>query len=285
MGPNEGDNGYLYISYYDKTFTNKLGNGFSALAFVNVEATDNYADIYQYNPLGNTFISLGFNNETAYMKNTFNATNNNSLAAFGIYTYSPNSSYEVTVVVDGKTMLVDEGTIVNAGYNTIKLSNLVPLVEGKTFNVIVKLTIPNNLCPIAIECIDDRYTNKARFQLGQSFVSKDGKNWNDINAYTYTLCVKDYPMASYFNNGNVCLKAYTVVSEDNSFTALAKLIEESNGTVYLEHDYIYDPSTDSQYVDGININKQLEFMVMVIQLVELMNLQYLTSLHLLLLMM
>lgn len=129
-GTTKGYSGYYYVSYYDKTFINFLAERFSALAYRNVENTNYYADNYQYDPLGNTLYSFGFNNETAWMMNQFTAENNNPLAAFDLYAYSANSDYEAFIYVNNQLVHTQEGTIVNAGFNTIELSSIIDLNQG-----------------------------------------------------------------------------------------------------------------------------------------------------------
>ncbi len=61
-----------------------------------------------------------------------------------------------------------------------------------------------------------------------------------------------------FTNTNVCLKAYTYYdSYWGSFDALINLIESSNGTLTLNQSYLYNDAYDANYVNGIEINKNL----------------------------
>ena len=51
----------------------------SAMAITSAENITSYKNIYQYDILGNTFESLGFNSHTAWMANQFTADNDNPL--------------------------------------------------------------------------------------------------------------------------------------------------------------------------------------------------------------
>jgi C1A family cysteine protease len=86
-GTDHGHDGYWYISYYDKAFAGYGLDTLAAMAITSAENITNYKNIYQYDILGNTFESLGFNSHTAWMANQFTAQNNNPLTAFGFYTY------------------------------------------------------------------------------------------------------------------------------------------------------------------------------------------------------
>ena len=149
-GTDHGYDGYWYISYYDKAFAGFGLDTISAMAIANVENITNYKNIYQYDTLGNTFESLGFNSHTAWLANQFLAKNNNPLTAFGLYTFG-DSEYLVNITVNGISKIIQEGSIKGAGYHTIKLNEYVELAKNDIFKIAVKLTTPDSFYPIAIE--------------------------------------------------------------------------------------------------------------------------------------
>ena len=150
-GTDHGHDGYWYISYYDKAFAGFGLETLSAMAIVNVENATNYKNIYQYDILGNTFESIGFNSNTAWLANQFLAKNNNPLTAFGLYTYG-DSEYLVNITVNGISKCIQEGVVKGAGYHTIKLDEYVDLAKNDIFKIAVKLTTPDSFYPIAIAC-------------------------------------------------------------------------------------------------------------------------------------
>ena len=159
-GTGHGYDGYWYVSYYDKAFAGFGMETISAMAITNVENRSNYKNIYQYDILGNTFESLGFNSHTAWMANQFLAQNNNPLTAFGLYTFG-DSDYLVNITVNGVSKYVQEGIIKGAGYHTIKLLESVELAKNDIFRIAVKLTTPDSLYPIAIESKRQDYSSGA----------------------------------------------------------------------------------------------------------------------------
>ncbi|HYA12394.1 MAG TPA: lectin like domain-containing protein, partial [Thermodesulfovibrionales bacterium] len=56
--------------------------------------------------------------------------------------------------------------------------------------------------PIPLEYPYSGYSSTATANAGESYVSRDGNSWNDITGY--------------YNNTNVCLKAFTVAQEDTT---------------------------------------------------------------------
>ena len=207
-GQSYGDKGFGYVSYYDKTFAGFGLDSLSAMAFTDVENTTNYKNIYQYDILGNTFESLGFNNNTVWMANQFEAVSDNPLSAFGMYTYGK-STYIVEVYVNGELKYSSRGSLDYAGYHTVKLSEPVELSEGDMFRINVRLTTPDSLFPVAIESSRVGYSGKATAELNQSFISCNGIDWIDIADELELVKLSGCMYNRTLNQANVCLKACT----------------------------------------------------------------------------
>lgn len=196
-GPDWGDDGFVYISYYDTVI------GTENAVFL-AEPTSNYLHIYQYDPLG-WITSFGAGTDTAWFSNVFTSQGKEDLSAVSFYTPSVDSRYEVYVYtgvtngpVSGSPVTTKSGTISLPGYHTIKLDRSVPLTTGQKFSVVVKLTTPGYNFPIALEYPYQGFTSKATAHAGESYVSSNGASWSDV---TKSLA-----------NTNVCLKAFTVSS-------------------------------------------------------------------------
>ena len=225
-----GQKGYYYVSYYDATFPGVTDQS-AAIAFTSVENLSEYRSIYQYDIVGNTFESLGYNSNTAWFANQFTAESSNPLKAFGLYTFG-SSSYIVNVTVNGVSKLVQSGNLVGAGYHTVKLNKLINLLKGDIFKITVKLTTPDSLFPIAIESKRTDFSSKASAKLNQSFVSPDGINWIDIAGTP--LVYKFYEDLSRLRlqNANVCLKAYV------AYNGTLSVESKSNSSIYYHDDII-----------------------------------------------
>ncbi len=190
-----GGDGYFYVSYYDAEFAYA-----TSAVFTEAEPTDNYARVYQYDPLGYVS-SLGFqDNPTAWFANRFTAAADEPLAAVGFYTPAPDATYEVYAGATLATkQLKASGTLSDFGYHTVQLDTPMDLTDGQSFAVAVKLTVPSFdgswVAPIVVEIPVQKYSSKASAAAGQSYYSSNGSTWTDFTTFD--------------PKGNVCLKAYT----------------------------------------------------------------------------
>ena len=232
-GTSWGDQGYFYVSYDD----NKLGT--ENAVFYNAEDTDNFKTIYQYDPLGITAYA-GFNSDTAWMANAFTATSTESLSAISFYTLVPDSTYEVRVYNNFNGLFntkapTTTGKIALAGYHTVSLGENIPVKDGEDFAVSVKLTTPNYDYPIPIETPIKGYSSSATALPNQSYISSDGKEWEDMSS----------------DNTNVCLKVFTkaaVASPLKRLTAdpskLSLMIDQNSEPITLTATYSDNSTND-----------------------------------------
>ena len=220
-GPDFGDGGYFYISYYD-TILASLGSS----TFTNTESATNYNQVYQYDPYGAVNLT-GFTCSTAWFSNVFTANTTNPLAATSFYALTPNSTYDLSVYLNpvsgnptsGTLAYTTSGVINTPGYKTIRFGNYIPMTLGEVFSVIVKITSPGLTSPVAYEYPLINYSSRANASFGEGFISSDGINWLD--------------MAGVVTNASVCLKAFTVSSaglmitqeSDNNNPQLGDVIE------------------------------------------------------------
>ena len=204
-GKDWGKDGYFYLSYYDK----KLSLGVS---YYNAEWLGKYQRAYQYDPLGWTQ-SIGYSSTTAWFANVFNAAvEAANIEAVSFYTPVPSSTYRIYIYKDvtgtnprnGVLVKTMSGTLAKAGYRTIRTfkSAATPpaVVPGGKFSVVVKITTPGWNFPIPVEKDIAGYSSAANAYTGQSYISADGRNWDDLTLQTIGT--------SSFKRANVCLKAF-----------------------------------------------------------------------------
>ncbi|UTB33028.1 MAG: lectin like domain-containing protein [Methanobacterium sp. ERen5] len=197
-GADWGDQGYFYVSYYDKNLANTDDN----IIFLTGESVKNYNNIYQYDPFGDVG-NYGYNNDVGWFSNVFKSNGRELLKAASFYATQPNTSYKIYVYLNpvgnnprsGILAAVQQGIISSAGYKTIVLNKFVNLMKNQKFSIVVKLVSPEDYQPITIEYPLIDYSSKARASPGQSFISPNGISWED--------------MTSVIDNANVCLKAFT----------------------------------------------------------------------------
>jgi C1A family cysteine protease len=194
-GTGWGSGGYFYVSYYDMT----MGYG-EIVGFTRAEPVTNFQRAYSYDPLG-WVSSYGYGSGTAWGANVFTAESTENLAAVAFYTPSAGSSYQVDVYtgvgsspVSGTLRSRTTGSTPYAGYHTIAIT-LVPLTQGQKFSVVLKVTSPGTIHPIAFEMPMSGYSGGATASAGQSFMSSGGGSWTDITTWRA--------------NSNICIKAFT----------------------------------------------------------------------------
>ncbi|MCX6992830.1 MAG: lectin like domain-containing protein, partial [Kiritimatiellaeota bacterium] len=123
-GPNWGDQGYFYCSYYDSV----MGYDENA-AFNNAEAVTRYSSIYQYDPLGRVG-DTGCGSTNAWGANIFTATNSDPLRAVGFYATDIDVNYNIYIYgnvkagspTNGTLLLSQTGGFTYSGYHTVALS-------------------------------------------------------------------------------------------------------------------------------------------------------------------
>jgi C1A family cysteine protease len=191
-GSSWGDNGYFYVSYYDKNIGTDN-------AIFTAENTSDYSYIYQYDPLG-WIGSFGYNSPTGWFENKFKATSNQDIKAVGFYIPQAGSSYQV-YVLNGSTNVTAaaiSGTKSMPGYYTVTLASKVYVPKNGSFTIKVKLTTPGYDYPIAVEYPVSGYSSAARASPGESYISSNGVTWTDATSIKANM--------------NVCLKAYAVAT-------------------------------------------------------------------------
>ena len=198
-GPGWGDNGFLYVSYYDQTLLRyDPAQPSSCAATVIFENTVPYNKNYQYAIIGGGNFMSGEKN-ISYM-NVFEALDDDLIAAVGTYFNQEDVNYTVEIYVNDELKLTQKGVSPFFGYHTIKLDDYISIKKGDVFKAI----ITSNAMPYIIQPdVRVDYTENI------SFFSIDGAPWAD----------------SYKDGGAiVCLKVYTVADD-------SKIINNENITV------------------------------------------------------
>lgn len=192
-GTNFGDDGVFYISYEDTNV------GTNNIVYTDVESTDNYDKIYQADLCG-WVGQIGYNNDTIYGANVYEASSNENLEAVGFYATGQNAQYEVYVVPEFTSTAdltgftaVASGSFSNSGFYTVKLDNPVKLNEGVDFAVVIKLTVPDSVHPLAVEYYADDLTRSVDLSDGEGYISLNGTRWEHVEeTQKCNLCIKAY---------------------------------------------------------------------------------------------
>ena len=198
-GGDFGNEGYFYVSYYDSNI------GIHNILYARAESTDNYDSIYQTDLCG-WVGQLGYGREHAYFANIYTAREKEELAAVGFYATGPHTSYEVYTVRDvqgsaqfSRRRLAASGTLENAGYYTIDLRHSISLEAGERFAVIVSVSTPGAVHPVAVEYNSPDKELRVDLSDGEGYISYRGSVWEQVESG---------------QDCNVCLKAYTRFRRD-----------------------------------------------------------------------
>lgn len=244
-----GEEGYFYISYYDTRLAYKENAVFTAAE------KDNFDCIYQYDPLG-WITSFGYPDSgylTVWGSNVFSSGGNEKLEAIGFYTTDLDTAYEIYVYENPTNgplnqernfVVKDTGTCSLPGYHTHLLNSPVNLTAGENFSVVIKFSNPSLLYPLAIEYPLSDYSSKAQANSGESYVSSDGVNWQDLT------------LEAGCSEANFCIKAFTTVNglPEADFSSnltcwvsplTAQFTDLSQGVISWEWDLNGDGTVDS----------------------------------------
>lgn len=208
-GTKDGENGYLWISYYDKTL--------SDIAVFELDDADEHSILFQ----NDSFIPIQTlsayedpdTNGPSYMADIYSGDEECEISAIGTYIYNPGTEYEITVYNDlrdekiptsGIPSVTTKGKIDITGFVTIDLDEPVLYSGEGKFSVVVKLYCPDTPFVLPVESslysetetgeINDLITYATQSQIseftdyGESFFSADGIRWTDLcsEKFVYT---------------------------------------------------------------------------------------------------
>ena len=208
-GSSWGDNGYFYISYYDRVLF-AVNKGNQAFTYI-LNDTVRYTKNYQYDVAGMTdYLITG--KKTVWYKNIYNATGNEAIAAVSTF-FNTTVDYEISIYVNDVLQLTQNGRHEGSGYYTIPLKEYVPVAVGDIFKIVVKLANPQNGYA-AVPISEQLSTTRCYYAPGVSYFSNDGKKWTDLYDYSASAYSHTY------NSQVACLKAFTVADMQNTTVTL-----------------------------------------------------------------
>ena len=205
-GTGWGEDGYFYVSYYDKLIGSAIADGdhWTTAAFLG-ESTSNYDTIYSYDKLGEVQDYSYVTTKTGSFANVFTTNSSETIKAVGFYTTDLNVPYNISIYknptsgpVGGTSAATFSGTLPYMGYNTVIIPSdqVVAVTTGDKFSVVVQVANPTNTKYIPIEENRDGYASGVVSVSGQGYLL-GSSGWNDL---------KTIPE---MDNSHVCVKAYT----------------------------------------------------------------------------
>jgi hypothetical protein len=171
------------------------------VCFNNAEDPTNYSTNYQYDPLGQTGT---WGKIESWGANVFTAENNKALEAVGFYATDAHMKYEIYIYkgIDtgaddptrGTPVAAKNGSFVYPGYYTVRWDEKIPVEPGDTFSAVVKFTNSNYRRSVPIEVPIEEHSSTADANEGESYVSLDGIQWQDLTHVVpgSNVCIKVY---------------------------------------------------------------------------------------------
>ena len=194
-GTNWGDEGYFYLSYYDPSLADKEGVCY-------IIDNESYTRIYQHDVGGD----LKWLKEGKYYASVFTADEDELISAVGTVFNESGREYEFTISVNDVDVYTQKGISKIGGYETIKLDKVVSIKKGDVF----RITFENTACVV--------HDTRIHSQYGQSFVSDDKKEWEDLARVYFIAILKAYTIPKY--NTNIAVADVSGLSgEATNFTA------------------------------------------------------------------
>ena len=172
-GASSGKKGYIYVSYYDKSFA------WDTLSYIIFNDTIKYDRVYQYDYRN---YNWRYTSSSIWYKNTYTSVKNEFITAFSTYFYGKNN-WEVQIYVNDELKHTQKGSSIGSGYFTFNLDKIIPVAKGEKFTIVFKVEkgglpyVKKNL--ITKSC-----------GAGVSYYSKDGVNWYDLNNDNQVACLK-----------------------------------------------------------------------------------------------
>ncbi len=263
-GTSYGDNGYFYISYYDK-----------ALAMLDIsaaftgESPNDYQNIYQHDPLGWCLNYGTGTSDTIFGASVFTAQSNKILKAISFYSPTPNTSYVIKIYTNTGSnpplgtsgpVVTQSGTISTPGYVTVPLTSGANLTASQTFSVVIQLITPGLDYPLPASTPISGYSSNATATAGESYLSSTGSAWTDltsvaanttlnIKAFTNSTTAAQTPIITWSNPANI---TYGTALSNTQLNATA-----SNPTTRLSvaGTFVYTPPSGT--ILGIGSNQKL----------------------------
>lgn len=196
------NDGYCYVSYYDKTCVpiGRLDGTYTIILNDTIKFDKNY----QYDIPGRTDFFCN-SSDTVWYKNKFNATDNEYLTAVSTH-FEKNTDWELSIYVNNQLKHTQFGNS-KPGYYTINLNNFIQLNKGDIFEVIFKITVDGEASFPISEKIS---LNKLFYGPNLSYLSYDGVNWTDLYDLKWAYSSHTY------DSQVACIKAFTILNPVNT---------------------------------------------------------------------
>ncbi len=242
-GSDWGNDGYFWISYYDRAISNTLA------CFYEAEIDSNYnpdkTHLYQYDGSSNAkYKTLG---RTAYESNIYTAKKTEILKEVGFFSINSQLNYTISVYknvqgtpTSGTLVATQSGYLEDAGYYLIPLNTSVKVKQDEKFSIVIKLSSSSENIALLVDysevnSYDEgktiRFYNSTAGDL--SYYSENGSSWQSLTTEGYSARIKavtiDYASAYAVLTSNGDLVFFR---SDNTYSSSSSQTITINGQTY-----------------------------------------------------
>ena len=206
-----GDDGYYWLSYYDKMFP------YSELAAIDIKSSDICEGVQSYWCYGWDYSYFTRHSNTAingepmdkvYQACTYTAEKDIDVTAISFFTVCDNIEYTAYVIAESDKSVSYNDTAAkgiqhSSGYHLVELDSPHHIKKGEDYTIIIYMESPEKDYLIVQDSeysIDKPVSRPAT--TGTCYVSGDGKNWRDVNSFTLINDTQDTSVMP------LCISAY-----------------------------------------------------------------------------
>ena len=206
-----GDDGYYWLSYYDKMFP------YSELAAVDITSSDICNGVQSYWCYGWDYSYFTRHSNTAingepmdkvYQACTYTAEKDMDVTAVSFFTVCDNIEYTAYVIAESEKSASNletaaKGVQHSSGYHLVKLDSPHHIKKGEDYTIIIYMESPEKDFLIVQDSeysLDKPVSSPAT--TCTCYVSGEGKNWRDVNSFTLINDTQDTSVMP------LCISAY-----------------------------------------------------------------------------
>ena len=173
-----GENGFMYISYYDTSILNETTWGnlteSTSVGYV-LKNQESYNKIYQRDVGG----LINKSNSYTAFKVKYQSTGNDLISGIGSY-FRENEEYVIEIYINDELKYTQTGNAPFTGYHTVRLTSEIPIKDSDNFMVLMK----KDYVPII-------YNSTQFYESGSVFVEMNGQ-WVDMALENKSATLKVY---------------------------------------------------------------------------------------------
>jgi hypothetical protein len=260
-GVSFGNNGYFWISYYDKYCAQHPEMG--AVSFQNVEPMP--YDHFYYHDYHGWRASL---TELSEAFNAFHAKDDEYLNAISFFTATDDVNYTIKVFKCFENgQLLDElsfksGNIIHTGFHTIDLDTPIPLNKDDDFYIYLSLSVGGqpydrtSVVPVLLGSTKSGTIVESTANPGESYYWSNSQ-WHDLYDYNFTD-------PSWNNTANFCIKGLATTTSTELTIAHVNALSVGSEVII--------PVTVRNFVNINTISLKVQFDESVVSYLDLINL-------------